>query len=387
MLFMKRKMMTILFLFLLLLFSGQIKNSGISSDSQAKKYAGVQNTTFANTVMKIENNQTVLEINLNGGSISDFHLKDLPVNPLSWRNKDTTMPPFMGHFLCFDRWGPPSEGEKLNGFQHHGEVNTITWKVLSEPRINDGKISCSMTCTLPMGGLELTRRIEMPVDGTVAFVREEIKNLNKYGRMFNIVQHVTLGPPFLDKTTLFDNNTEKGFENKGDGSPDQEEPVLRWPRTVHNGKKVSLRHFHDPWPLVSSFVYSPGDKYGWTSASNPGKNLLLGYIWKTEDYPWINFWRSMENDIPLAFGMEFGTTGLHEPFPVVAKKGKIFNRNLYDFIDAGEVILKSYTVFLARIPDDYQGTDKIEITDSSVIVREKKRPSRDIVLTLKNINP
>jgi hypothetical protein len=27
------------------------------------------------------------------------------------------------------------------------------------------------------------------------------------------VQHVTLAPPFLDKSTLFDNNTEKGFED------------------------------------------------------------------------------------------------------------------------------------------------------------------------------
>ena len=26
----------------------------------------------------------------------------------------------------------------------------------------------------------------------------------------------------------------------------------------------------------------------------------------------------------MAYGMEFGTTGLHEPFPVIAKKGKIF---------------------------------------------------------------
>ena len=34
--------------------------------------------------------------------------------------------------------------------------------------------------------------------------------------MYNIVQHVSLAPPFLDVTTLFDNNTEKGFEDKED---------------------------------------------------------------------------------------------------------------------------------------------------------------------------
>ncbi|HBE39971.1 MAG TPA: hypothetical protein DDW27_01965, partial [Bacteroidales bacterium] len=117
-----------------------------------------------------------------------------------------------------------------------------------------------------MGGLQLTRKIEMPEGEPLVFVTEEIKNLNKYGRMFNIVQHVTLGPPFLDNTTLFDNNTEKGFENKEDGSLDQEEPVLRWPEAVHNGEKISLRQFRNSWPRVSSFVYNRDDRYGWVSA-------------------------------------------------------------------------------------------------------------------------
>jgi hypothetical protein len=58
---------------------------------------------------------------------------------------------------------------------------------------------------------------------------------------------------------------------------------------------------------------------------NRGVGIICS--WKTEDYPWINFWRSMSNYIPVALGMEFGTTGMHEPFPVIAKKGKIFGCN------------------------------------------------------------
>lgn len=333
--------------------------------------------------MIIENKKAVLEINLNGGSYPDFHLKELPLNPLNWRIKDPTMPDFMGHFVCFDRWGPPSEGEKANGFIHHGEVNTINWTSLTEPDKNGGILTCSMRCVLPMGRLQLTRKIEMPEDEPVFIVTEEIKNLNKYGRMFNIVQHVTIASPFLDKSTLFDNNAEKGFEDKEDGSLNQEEPVLRWPEAIHNGEKISLRQFKSEWPRVCSFVYNQNDKYGWVTASNPGKNLMIGYIWEIEDYPWINFWRSMENGFPMALGMEFGTTGLHEPFPVLAKKGKIFDRNIYDFVDANEVISKSFTAFLAIIPRDYKGVDKIEIKGSSIFIKEKNSISRDIIYHLK----
>lgn len=330
--------------------------------------------------MILENNSIVLHITPQGGCYVDFHRKDLPLNPINWESADPTQPSFKGHFLCFDRWGPPSEAEKANGFPHHGEVNLLRWEILEEPHMKEDITECVMRCRLPMGGLELTRKVGLPQQEPMFFVTEEIKNLNKYGRMYNIVQHVSLAPPFLDVTTLFDNNTEKGFEDKEDGSLDQEEPVIKWPEARHNGKRISFRQFQDAWPRVSTFRFKENEKFGWTTAANPGKNLLLGYLWKTEDYPWLNFWREMENGIPSAFGLEFGTTGLHESFPIVAKKGKIFGENIYDFIDANETIRKSFAGFLTKIPNDYQGVEKIEVDKSSLTLKEKRKKPRNIVI-------
>jgi len=342
-------------------------------DKQSKTYS----------IMKIGNSKIDLFVNLNGGSYFDFHLKELPVNPINFRGTNPGDEIYMGHFLCFDRWGPPSFAEKANGLRHHGEVNTQSWKLLNAPQIIDGRSTSSMMCALPMAGLQLTRKIELSADEPVFYITEEIKNLNKNGRIFNIVQHVSLAPPFLDNSTLFDNNTVQGFEDREDGSLNQEDIVLKWPQADHNGQKVNLRQFEGDWPRVSSFVYDQNDKYGWVTACNPGENLMLGYIWKTEEYPWINFWRSMENGIPMAFGMEFGTTGLHEPLPVVAKKGKVFGQNIYAYIDANELITKSFTAFLAKIPKDYKGVEKIEITNSLFIIKEKNSDSRDITYHIK----
>lgn len=367
----------VLFLLISILFSCQQKHDIKQSDIMKEK------TAKTDTVVKMENNNILLLVNLNGGSYFDFHLKDLPINPINWHTKDSVKPAFRGHFLCFDRWGPPSAAEKANGFRHHGEVNTESWELLTAPQIIDGRSTGSMMCKLPMAGLQLTRKIELSADEPVFFVTEDIRNLNRNGRMFNIVQHVSIAPPFLDKSTLFDNNTLQGFEDREDGSLDQDETILKWPEVNHNGEKVNLRQFEGEWPRVSSFVYNQNDKYGWVTACNPGKKLMLGYIWETEDYPWINFWRSMENGVPMAFGMEFGTTGLHEPFPIVAKKGKIFDRNIYAFIDANEVISKSFTAFLAKIPEDYKGVEKIEISNSLIIIKEKNRISRDITYHIK----
>jgi len=374
---MRKISLKILFLILSVLFSCQqrheIKQSDIMKDKRSK----------TDTVVKMENSKIELLVNLNGGSYFDFHLKNLPINPINWRGSKPGELVYMGHFLCFDRWGPPSATEKANGFRHHGEVNTQSWKLLTASKIKDGPSTCSMMCQLPMAGLQLTRKIEISVDEPVFFVTEEIKNINKNGRMFNVVQHVSIAPPFLDKSTMFDNNSLQGFEDIGDGSLNQDETILKWPQADHNGEKVNLRQFEGDWPNISSFVYSQNDKYGWVTACNPSEKLMLGYIWKTEDYPWINFWRSMENGVPMAFGMEFGTSGLHEPFPVVAKKGKIFDRNIYAFIDANEVISKSFTAFLAKIPEDYNGVEKIEITNSLFVIKEKNRISRDITYHIK----
>ena len=340
-------------------------------------------TAKIDAVVKMGNSNIELLVNLNGGSYIDFHLKELPINPINFRATKPEEQIFMGHFLCFDRWGPPSAAEKANGFRHHGEVNTESWELFTAHQINDSRSICSMKCKLPMAGLQLTRKIELSADEPIFFVTEEIKNLNRNGRMFNIVQHVSIAPPFLDKSTLFDNNTIQGFEDREDGSLNQDETILRWPQADNNGEKVNLRQFEGVWPRVSSFVYDQNEEYGWVTACNPSKKLMLGYIWKVADYPWINFWRSMEDDVPVAFGMEFGTTGLHEPFPVVAKKGKIFDQNIYAFIDANEVLTKSFTAFLAHIPEDYKGVEKIEVNNFKLVIKGKSKDSRDISYHLK----
>ena len=67
--------------------------------------------------------------------ISDFHLSDLAVNPLTWDSKGKDPEPRpMGHFLCLDRWGAPSPAEEKNGMPYHGEYAghvacAESWKV------------------------------------------------------------------------------------------------------------------------------------------------------------------------------------------------------------------------------------------------------------------
>jgi hypothetical protein len=77
--------------------------------------------------MILENKNIVLDIILQGGGYVDFHRKDLPLNPINWESVDPTQPPFKGHFLCFDRWGPLPMVKKQRFFLSW-KVNLLRWK-------------------------------------------------------------------------------------------------------------------------------------------------------------------------------------------------------------------------------------------------------------------
>ena len=78
-----------------------------------------------------ENSKSRLVIDLAGGSYREFRFLDDTVNPFNWcqPRPGVTNPKVMGHFLCLDRWGPPSVSEGANGMPYHGEAGSVVWQV------------------------------------------------------------------------------------------------------------------------------------------------------------------------------------------------------------------------------------------------------------------
>jgi hypothetical protein len=359
-------------------------------------FAGAQNWMQGRPTLVLEGKAAQLTVDLGGGSIADFHLNDQPLNPLSWDSwsfsADPGAPPppdarSMGHFLCLDRWGPASEAETANGMGWHGEATRVTWSVLDKPKEEHGRIRAEMSAQLPMAGLSVRRRIALAENQALFVVTEEVANNNKLGRLYNMVQHPTIGPPFLDEHTLVDANGRKGFMQSSP-LPNPEEPAVFWPQALdRDGRAVNLRHLSDSHdPGVVSYVID--EEYGWTTASSPSTGLLIGYIWKTAEYPWFDAWRHTANGKPFARGLEFGTSGLHQPFPILVEKGPIFGRPIYEYLDAGETASRSYACFLFKIPADYQGVASARYADGKLTLRERDgKPERDLVMEVGQLFP
>lgn len=307
----------------------------------------------------LESRAAKLRIELAGGVLSSFQLAGDPVNPLQG----------MGHFLCLDRWGPPSAAEEKNGMPFHGEASKVEWRVTRAPERRNGGIEAEMTADLPLAGLAVRRHIRMPDASAQVLVQEEVTNRNRLGRIFNMVQHPTIGAPFLDPYTTVDASAGRGLMQSSP-LPNPERPTVRWPNALHAGKRVDLRRLtDDPDPNVVSFEV-PG-ALGWTTACAPEQGRLLGYAWKTADYPWFSAWRHVEHGKPALRGLEFGTTGLHQPFPVLVAKGRIFDLPLYTYLDAGESVTRSYTMFLVRTPKRFEGVQSVSYRSGNLLIQER----------------
>jgi len=318
-------------------------------------------------------------IAIDGGGIIEFRFVDQQTNPLNWEigelePKIEGQPYLRGHFLCLDRWGAPSEAESKNGVPFHGEAPRVVWQVTKPPQRKDDGSVAQMSCSLPLAGMRVQRAIKLDSNSALLTVTEQVTNVNLRGRIYNMVQHPSIAPPFLDESTLVDSNSSSGFWQEA--VPRSQTTDSAWPNVLIEDRPVDLRRFEDGTAGttehdVCSFVFDEAHVYGWVTACNPRRRLLIGYVWRTSDYPWLNIWRYMRDGKVAARGLEFGTTGYHQPFPELVKRGRILGRPLYDYLDAGQTVSRSYVAFLLKIPDDYRGVARVTYQQNQLTLTER----------------
>ena len=339
-------------------------------------------------MLNLESKEAFMVVDLGGGSISEFRLSPDGVNPLAWDSwffqgnqiEPTRITPRpMGHFLCLDRWGSASEAEKAKGMPNHGEATQVWWDVSHQLVSETGKANARLRAKLPMAGLQVERSMHMFETSPVVLVTEYITNNNPIGRIYNIVQHPSIGGVFLDEKTIVDANGTRGFMQDRP-MPNPETPEVVWPNAIkQDGIKVDLRFLKDDHePNVVSFVVE--DDYGWVTASSPNTGLLLGYVWLKSDYPWINIWRYSKEGKPSARGLEFGTSGLHKPGHDLVAKGRIFDRKIYRYIDTDETQTFRYAMFLMEIPEDFHGVAKVTYDNGELTVIENNSTGKQFNL-------
>lgn len=328
-------------------------------------------TTTVKAETKLANEACTLTVSNHGGTITSFILRESQVNPLSWELTLEEMPdnnrkgaPFRGHFLCLGRWGDPTTGEKMSGMPNNGDATALTWSEESTDRF-----SAILKCKSAPDYMETVREISLDSKAPLYLAKDRVKNTATIGRLFNIVQHATLGTPFLSPSMLINTNADRGFM-QDQHLPSPESQSYHWPdgKISEETGDIDLRRSDGEASYVSSHIFT--DSIGWVTAISPKHGLLIGYVWKTSDYPWLNVWHQTRHGEPWAKGLEFGTTGLGAPYDELLKmKSDFFGNQSFFFLDALEEFEKKFISFLIEVPDNFENAVSLTVEGDRLLIQ------------------
>ncbi len=342
-------------------------------------------TTYRNRrAVQLENETVRLTVLAEGGHLAELRHKPTGVNPL-WTPPWPSLEPsaydaaqhpeyganaeskllagLMGHNLCMDLFGGPSEAEAAAGMTVHGEASVAPYDVSVA---GDALIQ---RATFPQAQLRFARTISFAAP-TVVHIAEEVENLAALDRPIAWTQHVTLGPPFIEPgVTQFRASATKSKVSELDFAAGQGYMKIGaefdWPHVPHlNGGTVDMRTF-SALPVSGAFsthLMDPRRERAFFLAWSPKSQVLLGYVWNRADFPWLGIWEENRcrttppwNGRTITRGLEFGVSPMPETRRQMIERGSLFGVPAYRWISARQTLRAEYRAFIttaAAMPDE-----------------------------------
>jgi hypothetical protein len=276
-----------------------------------------------------------------------------------------------GHNLCLNQFGTPSPEEKAAGLGTHGEAPVARWRATHRQAGRSG-VSLTCACDLPLAGLRVERTLALRPRSPVIRVTERVQNLLRRDQPFTMCEHVTFGPPFVEPgVTLFDMPATLGATFPGEfGKPQRLKPNarFRWPNAPGaRGGVVNLRTMGKGRNGdFSTQLMNPGLEHAWFSAVNPRLGLMVAYVWRRHDFPWIGNWEenrarrtSPWQGESLTRGMEFANS----PFPVgltaAVNMGTFQGHPTFRWLPALGTIEVAYAILACPVGPTCRGVSRI----------------------------
>ena len=310
-----------------------------------------------------------------GGHIAEVFDKDAGVNPLwtpPWRSIEPSafdaavhgsryggdsdgklLAGIMGHNLCLDIFGGPSNEEAAAGVTAHGEGSVAEYEIV------EFADALEMRATLPLAQLHFERRIELRARN--ARVHERIESQCAFDRPIGWTQHVTLGPPFLERgrTAFRASATRSQVFESAFGVADYLRPgaPFDWPNAPRSdGGVADLRCFTSASKssaYTAHLMNSSSDAF--FLAFSPAFRLVFGYVWSPRDFPWMGIWEencsragSPWNGETVTRGMEFGVSPFPETRRAMVDRGRLFDTPTYRWLPARGRLDTDYSIVVRR---------------------------------------
>ncbi len=158
-------------------------------------------------------------------------------------------------------------------------------------------------------------------------------------------QHATLGAPFIERGT-----TE--IRTTGTRSRTLSGIEFDWPWLPEaSGGKRDLQTFNSARSSggYTAHLLNRESPEAWFFAYSPRTQVVIGYVWKTADFPWLGIWEENEsragkpwNNRTTTLGMEFGVSPIPESRKEMIDRSKLFGVPCYRWIPAKSKVSIEY---------------------------------------------
>lgn len=260
-----------------------------------------------------------------------------------------------GHNLCLDIFGGPSPDEAAAGMPVHGEVSTARFEFTRAPD------TLMALADLPLASLQIEREIALGAGAPGAVrIRESVQNLSGIDKPIGWTEHVTLGPPFLQKgATQFRASAARSqVFPQAFGAGDYLTPGAEfdWPRAPRaGGGTADLQVMND---AASSSAYTAhlmdgAREHAFFTAFTPGLGSAFGYVWRRADFPWLGIWEENHsrtaapwNGATLTRGLEFGVSPFPETRREMIERSRMFGVPTYRWVPAAGRVTVEYWIVI-----------------------------------------
>ena len=268
----------------------------------------------------------------------------------------------MGHNLCLDIFGEPSEEEAAAGLTVHGEGSIARYDVTAD------SAGLTQRAQFPIAQLRFERQIRFGGERAIEF-RETLENLSAADRPIAWTQHVTLGPPFLERgRTEFRASATRSRVFEGDygqpGAYQKPGADFDWPNVPNIAGGSSDLRVYNSAPVSAGFTMHLWTRSASTLTSSPSPPRQSWLSDTSGDAPISRGWafgrrttaaRSRPGAArTLTRGMEFGASPVSETRRKMIERNRMFGVPCYRWIPAKTTLRVNYWAMLApaeRVPE------------------------------------
>src|SRR5207248_2112916 len=219
-----------------------------------------------------------------------------------------------------------------------GEAHLQQWETRHAAKEGNTAV-LTLAAKLPLVQEQILRTMRLSDGENVVYVETQLESLLPFDRPVCWAEHATIGSPFLEPgVTVVDMAAKRAktrpYEPNERGLPHRltSGEEFTWPNApALDGKKVDLRVAPSPPNSGdhTACLMDASRKWVFVTALHPGKRLLLGYVFRPQEYPWTQNWENYPATLKLARGMEFSTMPFDVPRREAVQQNSMFGTPLF----------------------------------------------------------